>query len=456
MQLTKSNETINKKRKIGKFLANASMALLCTTANVAKAQTPNQINNNPTKKGFFARNTEPLSSWAKWSGELGFLGYSETKGRVQALEPAIKLNAEFSGERVWSSKIVYDSLTGASPNGALNSSQPQTFTSPSGKASYITKPGEQPLYDQFKDSRVNIATSWSQPLSRLWKWSAGFNGSNEYDYLSLGLNTSFTKESEDKNKSWTLGLSYTSDSITPVGGVPTPSAVMVAPNAGPARNGDSESRSTIDLLLGYTQVVNRNWILQSNISLGSSNGYMNDPYKFVTIYEDSPGATLGDPTSYIHENRPDSRFKRSLYISSKNNLKIGYLTTSYRFLNDDWGLSSHTLEAALNFPLTQNWRLEPSFRYYKQSAVDFYQLAIAKGSAVPENITSDYRLGDLTTLAPGIKLIRKLKNGREMRYLLRYYLQTGDTSSFNPIGSQIGQDLIPDTDAFIVQIHYTF
>ena len=159
-----------KKRKIGSAIAKASMSLLCATAQLAQAQED--------------------TPWAKWSGEVGFLGYSETNGRVQAWEPAIKLNAELSGERVWSSKLVFDSLTGASPNGALNSSQPQTFTSPSGSASYNVAPGTQPLYNQFKDSRVNLLTSWTAPLQRLWKYSVGFNGSKEYDYLSLGVNTS--------------------------------------------------------------------------------------------------------------------------------------------------------------------------------------------------------------------------------------------------------------------------
>lgn len=445
-----------KKRKIGKFLANASMALLCSTSNLAIAQDSQDSSTRETKKGFISRNVNAVSSWAKWSGELGFLGYSETKGRVQAIEPAIKVNAEFEGERIWSTKLVFDSLTGASPNGALNSSQPQTFTSPSGSASYTVNPGEQPLFNQFKDTRVNLTTSWVQPLSRLWKWNIGFNGSKEYDYLSLGLNSSVTKESEDKNRSWTVGLSYTSDTINPVGGVPTPLATMVAPSSGPARSGTSDQKTTYDLLFGLSQVINRSWIMQGNISLGFSNGYMNDPYKFVTIFDENMGANLGDPTSYIHENRPDKRFKRSLYLASKNHFDAGVLTVGYRFLNDDWGLSSHTLETAFNFGINQKWRLEPSFRYYVQSAVDFYRLALGNGQVVPSEITADYRLGDLTTLTPGLKIIRKLKDDKELSVILRYYMQTGSTSSFTPVGSQIGQDLIPKTDAYIVQIHYSF
>ena len=284
----------------------------------------------------------------------------------------------------------------------------------------------------------------------------GFNGSNEYDYLSLGLNTSISKESEDKNTAWTLGFSYTSDKIKPVGGVPTPLATMVAPNMGVPRSGTVDDKTTYDLLLGFTQVVSRTWILQTNLSLGYSSGYMNDPYKFVTIFDENPGATLGNATSYIYESRPDSRFTKSLYVGSKNYFEAGIMNLAYRFLNDDWGLNSHTIDASFNFGLSEKWRLEPGIRYYKQGAVDFYKLAIGNGATVPQDITADYRMGDLTTIAPSVKITRKLENDKEMSLILRYYQQTGDTSSFNAVGSQIGQDLIPKTDAYIVQIHYSF
>lgn len=88
--------------------------------------------------------------------------------------------------------------------------------------------------------------------------------------------------------------------------------------------------------------------------------------------------------------------------------------------------------------------------------MDFYKIAIGNGTAVPEHITADYRMGDLTTIAPSVKITRKLENDKELSLILRYYQQTGDTSSFNAVGSQIGQDLIPKTDAYIVQIHYSF
>ncbi len=451
MQLKVDQPKVLKVGKIGRLITHAAMALTCTLTSLphVKAEASSQTEK---KSGYFSG----LRNWADWSGEIGLLGYSETEGRVQAIEPGINLNALFDGDRNWNIKLVYDALTGSSPNGALISDQPQTFTSPSGKANYTTQPGDIPLYDQFRDSRVALSTSWSQPLTRLLKGNIGLNASKEYDYLSMGLNTSLSKESEDKNTTYSLGLSYTNDSINPVGGTPIPLATMVAAGLPQPKEGTSESKSTIDLLLGVTQVINRSWIVQANLSLGLSSGYMNDPYKFVTIHNDTLGPSLGDPASYIYENRPDSRTKQSIYLASKSYSKYGILTLSYRFLSDDWGLTSHTLESNFNFALNRSWRLQPGLRVYTQSAVDFFRYSIGSGEALPSELTADTRLGDMMAITPGLKIIKKLENEREISLLLQYYMQTGEKNPATAVGSQIGQDLFPDLNAFIVHFIYSF
>jgi hypothetical protein len=443
-----------KSGRIGQFIAQASLALVCATS-VAHAQ-ENLQTPSIENKGYFSRKADAVKKWAKWSGEFGVLYYSETEGRVQAIEPATTLSAAFEGDRIWTTKLVLDSLTGSSPNGAIKSNQPQTFTGPSGKYTYTTQPKKIPLDDSFKDTRVNIATSWSQPLSRLLKISTGLNLSNEYDYFSAGVNTSITRETEDKNRSYSLGLSYTNDQIKPVGGTPIPLATMVAPASTQPKNGTTESKDTFDLLAGFSQVMSRTWIMLTNLSLGQSDGYMNDPYKIVTIYDGTAGATLGDPQSYIYEKRPDSRLKQSLYVASKNYISSGVVTSSYRYTTDDWDLKSHTLQVGYNFPVSAKWRLEPSFRYYTQSAVDFYDFAIADNEALPRYVTADNRLGEMTTLTPAIKFIRKLKNERDLSLLLQYYQQTGDSSPSGAVGTQVGQDLFPDVTAYAVQVNYSF
>ncbi len=448
-ETTIENSPKKKSGKIGKFIAHAALALTCVTASTAKAaEKPTTSPSN----GYFSS----IKNWADWSGEIGFLGYSESDSRVQALEPAVSLNAEFEGEKVWSFKLVFDALTGSSPNGALISDQPQTFTSPSGKASYTVAAGDTPLYDQFRDTRVNVTSSWSQPLSRLLKGSVGINISSEFDYLSAGLNTSITKETASKNTSFSLGLAYTTDQISPIGNTPVPLALMVGPGTSQPKTTGSETKNTLDILLGVSQVMSRTWIVQGNLSFGLSDGYMNDPYKIVTIHDDAPGATLGDPSSYVYESRPDSRSKQSLFFGSKKYTKLGILSLSYRYYTDDWGLDSHTIESSLNFALNSKWRLQPGIRYYSQSAVDFFRYSIGASESLPQHATADYRLGEMTALTPSVKIIKKLKGDQEFSVYLQYYMQTGESSPATAVGSQVGQNLYPDLNAFIIQTMYTF
>ena len=94
------------------------------------------------------------ASDSEWDVDTAFLYYSESDSRVSAFEPAIYAGRELGddGERI-DLRLVIDVLTGASPNGAHASSVVQTFTTPSGNATYTAKPGENPLDDTFQDTR---------------------------------------------------------------------------------------------------------------------------------------------------------------------------------------------------------------------------------------------------------------------------------------------------------------
>ena len=60
-----------------------------------------------------------------------------------------------------------------------------TFTRPSGQGSYQVDPGETPLDDTFRDTRVALSGGYSMPLGRVTSWDVGLYGSTEHDYTSL-------------------------------------------------------------------------------------------------------------------------------------------------------------------------------------------------------------------------------------------------------------------------------
>lgn len=396
----------------------------------------------------------PVQADTKWSGSVSNLFYSETD-RVTAIEPVFTLDAEFSGERHWTNKLVIDTLTGASHNGGVASRNPQTFTTPSGSSTYAINPGEPTLDTTFKDTRFAVSSQWSQPIGQDYEMSAGINGSKEYDFTSISGNASVSRYFDVKNTKLSLGINYELDSIAPVGGVPQGLSTM----ASKVVLGTTESKNVMDLLLSLTQVMNRRWVLQLNYSMGMADGYMNDPYKIVSEVVAPGGGTAGDPTgTYFYDSRPDKRVKNAIFVDSKVHMdNWGILSTNYRYFFDDWGVTSHTLGVDYRFKITTNWYLEPGFRYYMQNKADFYKYFTVQGATVPEFMSADYRLGDMTATTFGIEAGRKLSNyGKEISFRAQMYTQTGDSHPGEAYGNLLNQDLSPKVTAIMGMVIYKF
>ena len=104
----------------------------------------------------FAETAKPaLAKEIKWDVDTAILFYSETD-RVTAIEPVVSATRVYGEDRAWNVKLVVDSLTGASPTGAVPSSAPQTYTRPSGNGNYTIGANEQVLDDTFLDTRVAL------------------------------------------------------------------------------------------------------------------------------------------------------------------------------------------------------------------------------------------------------------------------------------------------------------
>ena len=217
--------------------------------------------------------------------------YYHEPSRVTAIEGVLRGSYDFGGERVGTLKFVFDSLTGASANGGVPSSQPQTFTRPSGRGSYTVAPGETPLDDTFHDARVALSGNYAFPLGRLMRATAGLYGSTEHDYTSLGGNVSLSRDFNKRNTTISAGLSYFDDTVAPEGGRPIPFASMApAGVAQPRLSGDGK-KQVFDFIASLTQVLSRSTLAQFNYSYSRVDGYQTDAYKLISVVD----PITGDP-----------------------------------------------------------------------------------------------------------------------------------------------------------------
>lgn len=399
------------------------------------------------------------SFFSGWETDVAVLGYSEVD-RVSAIEPAISTRKTFDDDSVLGLKLVVDTLTGASPNGASPSNQVQTFTRPSGSGSYQTTPGETPLDDTFHDTRVSFSASYQHDIARMDKLIWGGSVSKEFDFFSTGASLTYLHDFNNRLNTISLGLGGEYNLISPVGGAPTPLSQMQAADETAVRDESSETRFLGELLIGLTHVINRQTIAQFNYGYGQSSGYHNDPYKITSVVNDTTGeAVTGESLAgtYLYDSRPDVRRKHSFYGQLKRAIGRDSVDMSYRYMFDDWGLDSHTFDVAYrkNF---DDWYLEPSARYYMQSAADFYRHSITESEVnnIGNYLTSDYRLAEMWSATIGLKIGFKTPDGNKNSVRLEYYHQDGDKSPSDAVGIQQNYDLFPALDAFIVQYTYSF
>ncbi|MBL4572280.1 MAG: DUF3570 domain-containing protein [Gammaproteobacteria bacterium] len=385
-----------------------------------------------------------------WYLDSAVLGYSE-KDRVDAVEPVISATRIFEDGRKLNLTFVADSLTGASPNGATISDSPQTFTRPSGRGTYVTDAGDLPLDDTFKDSRTALSVQYEFPLNRLTRLSTGLAYSDEYDYTSIGFNATLARDFNLKNTTVSLGIAYAIDSIEPEGGLPVPLASTSLP-WDQQRQGSDDDKTVLDFLVGVTQIINRQTLMQLNYSYSQSDGYLTDPFKILSLTDGITGETSG----YVYDSRPDTREKHSVYWKTKYSRNNGDIVdVSYRYLWDDWDIASHTIDARYRLNLSEKFYVEPHVRYYNQEAAGFFAHSLVSGQALPVNASADYRLGAFNGITIGSKFGYRLNDRSEINFRVETYEQQGDTVG-NPIGIQNNYELFPDLEATIIQVGYSY
>jgi hypothetical protein len=162
--------------------------------------------------------------------------------------------------------------------------------------------------------------------------------SSEDDYFSRALSVDVRVNSEDNNTTLAFGAGASADRIN------STNTVAVG-----------ERKRTREFMIGVTQVLSPQAIVQSNLTLTRGKGYYSDPYK-------------------PFDTRPE--FRNTLAWLTRFNHYVpqigGALNASYRFYHDSFGIDSHTVELAWKQPLAETWTLSPMIRHVSQSAADFY------------------------------------------------------------------------------------
>lgn len=294
---------------------------------------------------------------------------SGSKDRVRVRAPSIMVMAPIAGE--WSVTGTYtgDTISGASPS----------FHSRA-----LSK------IDEHRDA-ASLGVTRYLPRGTI---TLGTNYSHEHDYLSRGFSLNGTLASEDKNTTFSAGIAVSNDKINP-----SNHEVI------------GETKHVTDWILGVTQILTANDIVQLNLGYSDGRGYFSDPYK------------SGD-------RRPDAKDHTTLLARWNHHFKqtggSGHL--NYRYYTDTYGIRAHTLGAEYVQPFENGWTVTPLARYHTQTAADFYVGVRPEDPAFAGYLSNRYlsldqRLAEYGAWTWGLKVAKQLDANWSADFKYEYYKQ---------------------------------
>lgn len=298
---------------------------------------------------------------------VALLSYREGDGRMRVSAPTAWVQAPLARDLDVEARVTFDSVAGASPQYVSNQSGAIVHTLSSASIREWRKEGMLKATRWFGDDSVSL----------------GADVSSEHDYLSQTVSADAKFEFLNKNVTWAIGTSLSSDAIGFTGF--------------PTIQGTRLSRTWFT---GVTQLLSPTDIVQSNLAYTDGRGYFDDHYEYTISF-------LGRRAFLHRDQRPDSRRSLAWLTRWKHYVPTlgAAIGVDYRYYRDSWGIHSQMGELSWHQPLSDTWSARPVIRYYAQSAADFYNPVVAGSSGVS---SSDSRLAAFGAITMALHVSARL------------------------------------------------
>lgn len=236
------------------------------------------------------------------------------------------------------------------------------------------------------DTRIYPSFNWTvENEKKGTTFGSGISYSHEFDYSSFSINTNFALKTKNRSGEFSAKAQLFLDQVSQV--LPTELVSTVTTTTSASRGGHESKypttpRTTFDVALGYSQIINKRLQVALLSDIVSQSGYLSLPFHRVYFKDGS-----------VHQEvLPSSRLK--LPLGLRANYFIGdkiILRTYYRYYTDDWGLNSHTASIEMPVKITPFFSLSPFYRYYVQTAINYFA-AYKEHTAANQYYTSNYDL----------------------------------------------------------------
>lgn len=361
----------------------------------------------------------PRAAHAEDSVTFKVQSWQEDDKRVRVDSQYALVESELTPDARLKVMGLIDTIAGATPTGEM----PAT-------------PGAPVPTAQMEDERKAWDLNFAYQFKRI-NVSAGYGVSRESDYVSRGNSLNTVTDFNQKNTLLLLGWGHTDDRISEPFWV------------------EDRTKTGDDFIVGVTQLLSPATSVTANVSYGRSTGFMSDPYKIVStrLLDLDPGSYYTPP-----ENRPREKEKFNLFLGANHHFDSldAAADGSYRYYHDSFGIDSHTAELKWVQRLGQRFIVEPSFRYYVQSAADFYHHDLDQAGVVTTYdplfetgtgrapfYSSDHRLSHMQTMNLGLKLSWSFNDHCTVDFAYERYLMRG-------LDDTTPSDAYSDADVFTI------
>ncbi len=345
--------------------------------------------------------------------DYSFQLYQEDDDRIRVESHYVRGKWDILEGTTFRMQYLNDAISGASPTG-------------------VQPGGLQPFLANVEDIRTGILGALAQQIGN-HRVELEVANSEEDDYLSNGFALTDAIELNQKNTTLTLGVNYLDDTVH-------------VPMLG------DRGKESLDFFTGVSQILGKNTVVSGNLTLGFSNGYLNDPYKVVqrdeivttpdTVIDAGDGTVIVIPgvdipvVNIYRENRPDNRFRQVIQLEGRHYFEAekAAIDAIFRYTHDDFGVSSEMVQVEWRQQLGAHLELIPFIRYYHQNAADFFVNSLNNVDVVtpaddPDgtgpNYSADYRLSSLDSNSIGIRVLGKISENLSLSATYERYTMKG-------------------------------
>jgi len=148
-----------------------------------------------------------------------------------------------------------------------------------------------------------------------------------------------------------------------------------------------------------SQVITKNMLMELGYEAITDEGFLNNPYRSVRYLDpDSAAGYSFQPEVYPNTHTSNAVSLRALYFLPYR----ASINGEFRYYHDTWGVSAHNFGAGYTHPLG-DWTLDLRYRYYTQSAADFYSELFPYENA-QNYLARDKELSNFTSNTLGVGL----------------------------------------------------